>query len=79
MKLKTYVCEFDGQEIGTVEASSEEEAYGKMEKEFPEYPYGLYDGVANVYCEEENQITYTPIKKPDVIQSEIKTETSAIW
>ena len=22
---------------------------------------------------------YTPIKKPDVIQSEIKTETSVIW
>ena len=44
----TWTCIFDGKEIGTVEAATEEEAYVAMERKYPEYPYGLYDGVAEV-------------------------------
>jgi hypothetical protein len=45
----TWICVFDGQEIGAVEAVTEEEAYLAMERKYPEYPYGLYDGVAKVW------------------------------
>jgi hypothetical protein len=46
--VNTYTCWFDGKELGTVEATCEEEAYGKMEHTWPEFDYGLYDGVATV-------------------------------
>lgn len=52
--MKKFVCEFDGREIGTVEAENEEEAYSLMEERYPQYPYGLYDGVAEVYEIEED-------------------------
>ncbi len=51
--MKKFVCEFDGREIGTIEAENEEEAYSLMEERYPQYPYGLYDGVAEVYEVEE--------------------------
>jgi len=51
--MKKFVCEFDGWEIGTVEAENEEEAYSLMEERYPQYSYGLYDGVAVVYEVEE--------------------------
>lgn len=60
---RTWICEFDGKEIGTVEAASEEEAYTKMEQKYPEYPYGQYDGVALVYLED------------DFLEEDIKKET----
>lgn len=56
LKLKTWICEFDGHEIGTVVASTEEEAYEAMEREYPEYHYGLYDGVAIVYPADEDEL-----------------------
>jgi hypothetical protein len=56
LKTKTWICEFDGREIGTVEASTEEEAYAAMEHEYPEYHYGLYDGVAIVYPADEDEL-----------------------
>lgn len=56
LKTKTWICEFDGREIGTVEASTEEEAYAAMEREYPEYHYGLYDGVAIVYPADEDEL-----------------------
>jgi hypothetical protein len=46
--LRTWVCVFDGREVGTVEAETEEEAYAKMEDTWPELPYGKYDGVAEI-------------------------------
>lgn len=46
--LKTYNCFFDGEFLGTVRAANEEDAYYEMENTWPEYPYGLYDGVAEV-------------------------------
>jgi len=49
-ELQEYVCEFDGIELGTVKAVDEEDAYHKMQAEWPDLPYGLYDGVAAVYC-----------------------------
>lgn len=42
--VETWVCFFDNQEVGRVEAATEEEALEKMQQEYPEYPYGLYDG-----------------------------------
>jgi hypothetical protein len=56
LRPKTWICEFDGHEIGTVEASTEEEAYEAMEREYPEYHYGLYDGVAIVYPADEDEL-----------------------
>ena len=53
-ETKTWTCVFDGQEIGTVEATTEEEAYLEMEYKYPEYNYGLYDGVAVVYPANNN-------------------------
>ena len=44
----TWVCFFDGQEVGTVEAMNAEEAYEKMEQTWPELSYSMYDGVATV-------------------------------
>lgn len=38
---QTWVCYFDGVDIGTVEAATEDEALEKMQQEYPEYPYGL--------------------------------------
>ena len=47
--MKKFICEFDGCEIGTVEAENEEEAYYLMQQKYPNHAYGLYDGVAEVY------------------------------
>ena len=52
--LRTWVCVFDGNEVGTVEAGSEEEAYEKMEATWPELHYGEYDGVAEVFPEDSD-------------------------
>ena len=57
LKPKTWICEFDGREIGTVVASIEEEAYEAMEREYPEYHYGLYDGVGIVYPADDEDLT----------------------
>ncbi len=53
---KEYECIFDGKVIGTVMAQNEEEAYGMMENKFPEYQYGLYDGVAEVRLLKEGEL-----------------------
>lgn len=50
--LRTWTCWFDGNEMGTVEAETEEEAYAKMEETWPELHYGEYDGVAEVFPED---------------------------
>ena len=47
-KTAIWKCYFDGKEIGTVEADTEQEAYNKMERTWPELQYSLYDGVAVV-------------------------------
>lgn len=54
LEAKTWICEFDGKEIGTVEAVTEEEAYEAMEHKYYDYNYGLYDGVAMVYPADED-------------------------
>lgn len=53
----TWICEFDGKEIGTVEAVTEEEAYEAMENKYPDLNYSLYDGVAIVYPADKNELT----------------------
>lgn len=44
----TWCCFFDDKEVGTVKAATEEEALDKMQLEYPEYPYNLYDGCFRV-------------------------------
>lgn len=39
-----WYCVFDGRDVGTVMAATEAEALEKMQNEYPEYHYGLYDG-----------------------------------
>lgn len=53
----TWICEFDGKEIGTVDAVTEEEAYEAMENKYPDLNYSLYDGVAVVYPADKNELT----------------------
>lgn len=45
----TWICNFNGKAVGTVEAETEEEALEKMQLEYPEYNYGKYDGCFEVY------------------------------
>ena len=45
----TWICLFDGKEVGTVEAATEDEALEKMQQEYPEYNYGEYDGCFEVF------------------------------
>lgn len=42
-KVTTWICFFEDKEVGRVEASTEEEALEKMQEEYPEYHYGMYD------------------------------------
>lgn len=57
-----WVCKFKDEEIGKVSAETEEEALEKMQKEFPEYNYGEYDGCFEVCqeagCEKHDAITH---------------------
>lgn len=46
---KTYVCVFEGEELGTVKARDDDEAYEKMVDNWPEHNYSDYDGCAEVY------------------------------
>ena len=39
-----WYCFFDNNEVGTVEAATEEEALEKMQDKYPELQYSLYDG-----------------------------------
>lgn len=43
-----YNCYFDNEFVGIVSAKSEEEAALKMEKTWPELPYGSSDGIAEI-------------------------------
>jgi hypothetical protein len=86
LETKTWICEFDGKEIGTVEAATEEEAYEAMEHKYYDYNYGLYDGVAMVYPADEEDLTETaelhdlgneydggyPAETPEVSDSHLK-------
>lgn len=40
VETKTWACYFDGNKIGTVEATDEDDANYKMQHKYPEYPYG---------------------------------------
>jgi hypothetical protein len=40
VETKTWACYFDGNKIGTVEATDEDDANYKMQQKYPEYPYG---------------------------------------
>ena len=53
LKEQKYDCYYKDKFVGSVYAMSEDEAYSKMEKEWPELNYGEYDGVADVVLSED--------------------------
>ena len=53
LKEQKYDCYYKGKFVGSVYAESEDEAYSKMEEEWPEFNYGEYDGVADVVLSED--------------------------
>lgn len=53
LKEQKYDCYYKGEFVGSVYAKSEDEAYNKMEEEWPEFNYGEYDGVADVVLSED--------------------------
>lgn len=53
LKEQKYDCYYKGKFVGSVYAKSEDEAYSKMEEEWPEFNYGEYDGVADVVLSED--------------------------
>lgn len=76
LKPITWICEFDGKEIGTVEAVTEEEAYKAMEHKYYDYNYGLYDGVAVVYPADENELTEASLSD---IAAAANSEFGTFW
>lgn len=50
---KTWTCFYNDEEIGSVEANTEDEALEKMQKEYPEFNYGDHDGCFGVELEED--------------------------
>lgn len=56
---KLWLCMFEDREVGEVWASDEDEAAELMMKEYPEYPYGLYDGCFHVCPAEEDDLDET--------------------
>jgi hypothetical protein len=56
---KLWLCMFEDREVGEVWASDEDEAAELMMKEYPEYPYGLYDGCFHVCPADEDDLDET--------------------
>lgn len=65
--LRTWTCWFDGNEMGTVEAETREEAYAKMEETWPELHYGLYDGVAEIWPDDEEDFDESLKESADLL------------
>lgn len=55
LKEQKYDCYYKDEFVGSVYAKSEDEAYSKMEEEWPEFNYGEYDGVADVALSEDSE------------------------
>lgn len=55
LKVSKYDCYYKDEFVGSVYAQSEEEAYNEMEKTWPEFDYGEYDGVAYVLPAEDSE------------------------
>ena len=55
LNVSKYDCYYKDEFVGSVYAQSEEEAYNEMEKTWPEFDYGEYDGVANVVLSEDSE------------------------
>ena len=78
-----WVCRFKDAEIGKVSAETEEEALEKMQKEFPEYNYGEYDGCFEV-CQEEvckvnKGINHTEDEKEVLNEEETEETVECVW
>ena len=66
-KLRTWTCWFDGRELGTVEAETEYEAAVKMQDTWPEFHYGLYDGVAEVWPDDDEDFDESLKESADLL------------
>ena len=55
LNLSKYDCYYKDEFVGSIYAQSEEEAYNEMEKTWPEFDYGEYDGVAYVLPAEDSE------------------------
>lgn len=55
LNVSKYDCYYKDEFVGSVYAQSEEEAYNEMEKTWPEFDYGEYDGVAYVLPAEDSE------------------------
>ena len=55
LNASKYDCYYKDEFVGSVYAQSEEEAYNEMEKTWPEFDYGEYDGVAYVLPAEDSE------------------------
>lgn len=64
-KNVTWGCYWDGEKIGTVEATTEDEATYKMQHEYPEYPYGMYKHDDCYWVEPEDKLTEALIDDND--------------
>ena len=68
-KVKTWICMFDGNQIGTVEAITEEEAAEKMQRTYPEYNYSLYDGCFEVLAASDEPAAVTEVEETEELQN----------
>ena len=75
--LRTWVCVFDGSEIGTVEAENEDDAYEQMVGKWPELCYSLYDGVAEVWPEDMDEALNKEDLEEDAPVSTLKRKLAA--
>ena len=55
LNVSKYDCYYKDEFVGSIYAQSEEEAYNEMEKTWPEFDYGEYDGVAYVLPAEDSE------------------------
>jgi Zn finger protein HypA/HybF involved in hydrogenase expression len=62
LETKIWICSFEGKEIGTVEAATEEDALEEMQRKYPEYPYGKCDGCFEVYPAETSEVSDSHLK-----------------
>jgi hypothetical protein len=71
-ELKTWICWYEGKDIGTVEAATEEEAAERMMIVYPEYQYNNTDW--NVELADEEYLTEHVNKECPAIESDQKLE-----
>lgn len=75
---QSWECYFDGRYVGTVSAVEEDEALEKMQQEYPEYHYGMYDGCFWVEPEYEINESLTESRYRDSVEFHYNSLTTEI-